>query len=181
MPSGNVGNSVGAFWAKRLGFPLREVALASNANRVVPDWFDSGEWRPRASVKTLANAMDVGDPSNMERLFDLYPERDAMLADASSMTVDDTTIRAEIAAGSERWGRVWCPHTATAAHFRDRLPGDDWVIVATAHPAKFDAIVEPLIGRPIEVPPDLQALLERPTRYETIDPDLDQLVDAVGS
>ena len=80
VPSGNIGNAVGAFWAKRLGFPVREIALATNANRVVPDWFGSGEWKPRPSVKTLANAMDVGDPSNMERLFHLYPKREAMLA-----------------------------------------------------------------------------------------------------
>ena len=180
VPSGNIGNAVGAFWAKRLGFPVREIALAANANRVVPDWFGSGEWKPRPSVKTLANAMDVGDPSNMERLFHLYPEREAMLADAASLAVDDDTIRAEIGAGPERWGRIWCPHTATAAHFRNRLPGEDWVIVATAHPAKFDTIVEPLVGHPVGTPPRLRELLERVTSYETIDADLEQLVSQMG-
>jgi threonine synthase len=175
VPSGNIGNSVGAFWAKRLGFPVREIALAANENRVVPDWFRTGDWRPRPSIRTLANAMDVGNPSNMERLFHLYPEREALLADACSLAVDDETIRREIAAGPERWGRVWCPHTATAVHFRDRLDSDDWVVVATAHPAKFDEIVEPLVGRSIEVPPGLAELLERPRRWDTIEPVLDRL------
>jgi threonine synthase len=176
VPSGNVGNSVGAFWAKRLGFPVREIAMAANANRVVPDWFDTGQWQPRPSVRTLANAMDVGDPSNMERLFHLYPGREAMLADACSLSVDDPTIRGVIADGPKRWGRVWCPHTATAVHFREQLDSDDWIVVATAHPAKFDEVVDPLVGKPIVVPPRLQELLARPNRCEEIDANLEQLV-----
>jgi threonine synthase len=179
VPSGNVGNSVGAFWAKRLGFPVREIALATNANRVLPDWFADGEWNPRPSVKTLANAMDVGNPSNMERLLHLHPEREAMLAIAQSLSVDDATIREEIVRGVERWQRVWCPHTATAAHFLGRLEGDAWVVVSTAHPAKFDSIVEPLLGRPVETPARLQALLERPTRCTKIEADLDRFLAAM--
>ncbi len=177
VPSGNLGNAVGAFWAKRLGFPVRELALATNANRVVPDWFRGGEWQPRASVRTLANAMDVGHPSNMERLFHLYPERRALLAEALAFAVDDEAIRGEIAAAPRRWGRVCCPHTATAFHLRERLPSDDWIVVATAHPAKFDEIVEPLVGRPVELPPSLEELLARPSRCEEIDADLDQLLE----
>jgi threonine synthase len=119
--------------------------------------------------------MDVGDPSNMERLFHLYGSRAALLADASALSVPDDAIRREIAAGLERWGRVWCPHTATAAHFRDRLGDPDRVIVATAHPAKFDSIVEPLVGRPVEVPRALADLLAKPTRCTRIEASLDAL------
>jgi threonine synthase len=176
VPSGNLGNAVGAFWAKRLGFPLRHVALAANANRVVPDWFRTGRWEPRRAVPTLANAMDVGDPSNMERMLHLYPSREALLDEASALAVDDATIRRVIAAGPGRWGRVWCPHTATAVHLREQLPTAHWVVVATAHPAKFDTIVEPLVGRTIELPPGLAELLERPSRLCEIDPDLERLV-----
>ncbi len=176
VPSGNIGNAVGAFWAKRMGFPVREIALAANANRVVPDWFCTGDWRPRKAIRTLANAMDVGHPSNMERLFHLFPKRQSLLAQAHSLSVDDETIRREIGAGREKWGRVWCPHSATAAHFREQLASDDWVIVATAHPAKFASIVEPLIGERLEVPPQLRELLDRPNRFEEIDADLDQFL-----
>jgi threonine synthase len=175
VPSGNVGNAVGAFWARRLGFPLRAIALATNANRTLGDWFEGGAWQPRPSVRTLANAMDVGDPSNIERLFHLYPERETLRVQTRVLAVDDATIRAVIAVGPTRWGRVWCPHTATAVHFRERLPGEDWVVVATAHPAKFDSIVEPLVGT-VEVPPALRALLARPTRHVSIDADLGRLV-----
>ncbi len=169
VPSGNVGNAVGAFWAKTMGFPIRHIAMASNENRVVPDWFESGSWDPRPSKPTLANAMDVGDPSNMERLFHLYPERRAMIENSSSMEVDDATIRKTIAAGIDRWGQVWCPHTATAVHFREQMEAPHWIVVATAHPAKFDSIVEPLIGRDVPVPPGLVELLARPTKVTEID------------
>jgi len=179
VPSGNIGNSVAAFWATRMGFPIRRVALATNANRVVPEWFESGEWRPRPSVRTLANAMDVGDPSNMERVFDLFPKREELLAAADAMSVTDETIRDVIRQGPRRWNRVWCPHTATAVKMREQLGSSDWVIVATAHPAKFDSIVEPLIGRNIEVPPRLAALLARPTRVTRIAPDLAAVCSAL--
>lgn len=180
VPSGNIGNAVGAFWARAMGFPLRHIALAANANRVVPDWYETGRWEPRASLRTLANAMDVGDPSNMERIFHLHPDR-ASLADwSSSLSVDDETIRRVIADGPARWGRVWCPHTATAVHFRERLPSADWVVVATAHAAKFESIVEPLIGRPVEVPARLAELLSRPRSVREIDPVFEELAAGLG-
>jgi threonine synthase len=175
VPTGNVGNAVGAFWAKRMGFPLRQIVMATNANRTIPDWFESARWQPRPSISTLANAMDVGDPSNMERLFDLYESRDALLGDATADAVDDATIRAVIAEGPTRWGRVWCPHTATAVRLRERLDSPDWVIVATAHPAKFDSIVEPLVGRTIEPPRQLAELLRRPAAVTELDADLEEL------
>ncbi len=180
VPSGNMGNSVGAFWARRLGFAVREIALACNANRPVPDWFSGGEWKPRPSVQTLANAMDVGDPSNMERLFHLYPEGRSIRDHASAMSVDDETIRRVISAGPQRWGHVWCPHTATAVHVREQQQSDNWVIVATAHPAKFDIVVEPLVGHAVEVPEALRQLLARPTRVTEIDAELEQLRVGMG-
>jgi threonine synthase len=179
VPAGNVGNSVGAFWAKRMGCPVREIALATNANRVIPDWFSSAEWEPRASIPTLANAMDVGDPSNMERLFALYPARAELLRDARSLSVDDETIREIIAAGPRDWGRVWCPHTATAVKFREQLDSPHWVIVATAHPAKFETIVEPLIGRTVELPGSLAELLSRPRQVTEIKAEIESLRDGL--
>jgi threonine synthase len=175
VPSGNVGNAVAAFWAKRMGFPIGRIVLATNANTVVPDWFRTGRWQPRPARRTLANAMDVGAPSNMERLFHLYPDRERLLAAGAAQAVDDDTIRQVIAAGPRRWGRVFCPHTATAVHVREQLDSPHWIVVATAHPAKFESIVEPLIGEAVEVPPRLAELLARPTRVTEIDPELAQL------
>lgn len=185
IPSGNLGNAVACVWARHCGFPIGEIVLAHNANRTVPDFLASGEWRPRPSIATLASAMDVGNPSNMERLRSLHPDAEALRGAVSAQSVDDEAIRERIRTDFERYGQVWCPHTATAAEAYARLPAarrarTPWVLVATAHPAKFREIVEPLIGRRIPLPPALEALFERPARSVEIDPDLPALRDALA-
>ena len=167
IPAGNLGNAFAAVWARSLGFPIGRIVLAHNANRTVPDFLESGQWRPRPSIATIASAMDVGNPSNMERVRAQYPTLDAVRAQLSADSVDDAAIRARIAADFSRYGRQWCPHTATAAEVYERLPPDErrahpWVLVATAHAAKFNEIVEPLIGRQVPVPPSLERLLRMP-------------------
>jgi threonine synthase len=184
VPSGNLGNAVACIWARKLGLPIADVVLAHNANRTVPDFLDTGDWRPRASVATLASAMDVGNPSNMERLRALYPELDEIREAVSACTVDDEAIRARIRAGRDELGQIWCPHTATAAEAYARLPAERrdsgrWVLVATAHPAKFREIVQPLIGRDVPMPDSLAKLFARPTECTEIDADLASLRDAL--
>lgn len=172
VPSGNVGNASAALWAKRVGLPIRRVALATNANAAVPNYFAGGEWAPQASISTLANAMDVGNPSNMERVFDLYANDRAQLSrDALSLSVTDDEIRQCIREGESRWNSIWCPHTATAVRLREQQSSDEWILVATAHPAKFESIVEPLIGRPVPVPPALAAILNKPGSSEELPTD----------
>ncbi len=180
VPSGNVGNVTAAFWAREMGFPVGRLVLAANANRTLPDYFRSGRWEPRSSVATLANAMDVGAPSNMERVFRLFPDAARLRGVADAVSVDDPTIRRTIAEGPSRWGRIWDPHTATAVFAREQLASGDWVIVSTAHPAKFETVVEPLAGRPVPVPPDLAAILARPSRCTEVEPDLSAFVRAWG-
>lgn len=180
IPSGNLGNAVACIWARKLGLPIADVVLAHNANRTVPDFLDTGDWRPRASVPTLASAMDVGNPSNMERLRSLYPELSEIRDAVTACSVDDEAIRARIRAGREELGQIWCPHTATAAEAYARLPAKRreagrWVLVATAHPAKFREIVEPLIGGGVPMPDSLAKLFARPTECTEIDADLASL------
>ena len=88
IPSGNLGNSVACVWARQLGLPIGRIVLAHNANRAVPDFLQSGEWRPRPSVPTLASAMDVGTPSNMERLRALFPRIEAVREAVRAESVD---------------------------------------------------------------------------------------------
>jgi threonine synthase len=171
VPSGNVGNATAALWARRMGLPVREVVLATNANRPVADFLAGGEWTARPTVETLATAMDVGNPSNMERVFHLHGGADATRGALRAFRVEDEEIRRQIRTGPQRWGEVWDPHTATAAAARERLEGSHWVLVATAHPAKFEAVTEPLVGHEIPVPPALRALLEREGHAEPLDPD----------
>lgn len=189
VPSGNLGNVAACIWARKVGLPIGEIVLAHNANRSVPDYLDTGDWQPRPSIATLASAMDVGNPSNMERLRALFPDVRDMRSAVSAFTVNDDAIRARIRAGFTEFGQVWCPHTATAAEAFDRLcsarhgaPKEKgrWVVVATAHPAKFREIVEPLIGRTIPVPETLAKLFARPTECTEIDADLGALRAALG-
>jgi threonine synthase len=186
IPTGNLGNAQACVWARSMGLPIADVILATNANRPIPDFLDSGEWRPRDSLATLASAMDVGNPSNMERLrWQFNDDIEALRAAVSAISVEDAQIREQIAAEFQRNGCVWCPHTATAMwvyrHFSERRRAEKhWVVAATAHPAKFEEIVEPLIGRSVEIPEQLAALLELPVEATRITPELDQLTRALG-
>jgi threonine synthase len=184
IPSGNLGNAAACIWARKVGLPIGEIVLAHNANRTVTDFLHTGEWRPRPSIATLASAMDVGNPSNMERLRALFPELADLRTAVTAETVDDAAIRDRIRQGFERYGQIWCPHTATAAEVYERVvagkrPGR-WIVVSTAHPAKFSEIVEPLIGRKVSVPGTLAKLFARPTEVTEIAADLSSLRAALS-
>ena len=175
IPSGNLGNSMACIWARAMGLPIGEIILATNANRTIPEFLDSGEWQPRQSIATLASAMDVGNPSNMERLRALYPFAE-IVKQISAISIDDNAIRTRIKSDAHTLKQIWCPHTATAAEVYWRLPPSKqrthWVLVATAHPAKFNDIVEPLIGTTVPVPPALAKLLLLPRHETDIEPQL---------
>ena len=184
IPAGNLGNAFAAVWARALGFPIARIVLAHNINRTVPDYLQTGVWRPRPSMATLASAMDVGNPSNMERMRALYPTWNEMREQLSADSVDDATIRTRIGEDFMRYGREWCPHTATAAEVYSRLTSAErrdrpWVVVATAHPAKFNEIVEPIIGRAVTVPDSLDRLLRLPRRAVDLPPTLEALAAAL--
>jgi len=174
IPTGNLGNAFACAWAKSMGFPIDRIILATNANRTIPDYLAEGEWKPRSSVATLASAMDVGNPSNMERLRNLWGEADSLNAKLTSFSVTDEQIREQIVAEYNRDQIAWCPHTATAFYvYRHDLNDEDrarhWALAATAHAAKFEDIVEPLIGSTLAVPPELARVLELPSEFETVD------------
>ena len=184
IPAGNLGNAFAAVWARALGFPIGRIILAHNANRTVPDYLHSGQWQPRSSIATLASAMDVGNPSNMERIRALYPTIDSLREHLSAVSVDDATIRARIKEDFMHYGREWCPHTATAAEVYSRLSAQEkrdhpWVVVATAHPAKFNEVVEPIIGETLDVPDSLDRLLRLPRHFVDLPPTLQALAAAL--
>jgi threonine synthase len=173
IPSGNLGNATGCVWARQMGAPIGAIVLAHNANRTVPDFLNLGVLEPRASVATLSSAMDVGNPSNLERLLSLFPDATRLRSAISAVSVDDEATRQRIRKDLESYGRIWCPHTAVAAEAFARLSTAQkaqgrWVLVATAHPAKFRETVEPLIGRPLAVPDTLERLFERPSNFSEI-------------
>ena len=180
IPTGNLGNAFACIMAREMGLPIGPVILATNANRTIADYFDTLEWLPRASLQTLASAMDVGDPSNMERLRHLVGEAAVLREQLGVLSVNDRQIEAAIKQDFAEFGFATCPHTATASHTwrqLDRSLADehDWILVATAHPAKFETIVEPLIGETVPVPPELSELLSRPAKARSIEPTLTAL------
>ena len=180
IPSGNLGHGFAVRLANAIGLPVGPIVLATNANRTLKDWRESGHYEPRPSVATLANAMDVGNPSNFERLSALP----GSAGDVRVEMVTDDEIKARIASEYRVSGYVWCPHSATAAEAWSRLPEVErserpWIAMATAHPFKFAETVEPLIGRSVAPTPALAAIFDRPTRKIRISASLDALADAL--
>ena len=182
VPSGNLGNGLACLYARECGLPIDEVVFATNENRPVTHFLETGEYEAFESRETLATAMDVGDPSNMERLLHHWPTATALRDTITAERVTDGQIEEQIRRGSGAWDTVWDPHTATAVEARERLDPDDaheWTLVATAHPAKFPEVVEPLVGRDIDVPEPLAEVMARSHPVPEIEPDLDALDEIV--
>ncbi len=179
-PSGNFGNLAAGLIAKRLGLACRFIA-ATNVNDVVPEYLTSGVYSPRPSLRTISNAMDVGDPSNFARILHLYAEdHDALRGDLVGRCYDDDATRRAIAEVDKEHGYLMDPHTAVGyLALRDVLAGEHdsalGVVLATAHPAKFGEVVEPVIGRQIELPPQLAERLEKPVLSEPLARDVAEL------
>ena len=177
IPTGNLGNAVGAFWAKRMGSPIANIVLATNANKALPVYFDSGKYKERKSVATLANAMDVGAPSNMERLLHLIPSLEELQKISASYSVSDEEISETISQFYREQELILCPHTAVAMKvWQEHYPTVPSILSATAHPAKFESIVEPLIGQQIPLPAVLQNLIAKNSTALAIAPHLEELI-----
>jgi len=181
-PSGNFGNLTAGLMAKRAGLPIARFVAATNINDVVPTFLQSGRFEPRASVQTMANAMDVGNPSNFERMCWLYREDlNAMRHDVAGSVHRDDEVRTTIKRVFDQRGYLLDPHSAIAyLGLKASTPGGAGVsrpssdnrigiFLATAHPAKFGEIVEPILGRTIETPLPLAQALARPRHILKID------------
>ena len=185
IPTGNLGNAFACIMAREMGLPIGPIIMATNANRTIAEFFDTLQWLPRASLQTLASAMDVGDPSNMERLRKLLGEADVLREQLGVLSVSDKEIEAAMRQDFLDFGFATCPHTATATHTWRQLDDElavahDWILVGTAHPAKFETIVEPIIGETVPLPAELEEILARPAKAISINADLDSLASAMG-
>jgi len=182
-PSGNFGNLTAGLMAKRAGLAVAQFVAATNVNDVVPEYLTTGRYAPRASVRTMANAMDVGHPSNFERMSWLYGgDRDAMRHDVIGVSFTDDRVRETIRQVFETRGYLLDPHSAIAYMGLVGQVGQvgrvgraerAGVFLATAHPAKFAEIVEPIIGRKVEKPEPLAQALGQPRHIIRIDAALD--------
>lgn len=162
VPSGNFGNITAGLFAKRMGLPVKRFVAANNANDIFYNYLQTGQYCPQPSKQTLANAMDVGDPSNFARILDLYANQWADIkADISGATYTDDRIREAMRQCYEATGYVLDPHGACGWRALKELlqPSEVGVFLETAHPAKFKEKVDDILGTDIAIPERLQAFM----------------------
>lgn len=163
VPSGNFGNITAGLIAKRMGLPVKRFIAANNSNDIFYEYLQTGKYNPRPSVQTIANAMDVGAPSNFARVIDLYNHSaDEIRKDITGFRYKDAAIAETVKDTFEKTGYLLDPHGACGYQaLTDGLSKDEnGIFLETAHPAKFKETVEEIIGKPIEIPQPLQAFMK---------------------
>lgn len=182
VPSGNYGNITAGMLAAKMGLPVRRFVAGSNANDVVPEFLQTGEYRPRPSVRTVANAMDVGAPSNYERMMCLYGDSfESLKSEVEGYAYSDAQIKSAIADIYSKYNYVSDPHAAVGYMAYEAAQADGFYL-ATAHAAKFsEVIAEALPGVETEIPAALKAMMAKEKHFTPMDNDLRQLEDFVDS
>lgn len=163
VPSGNFGNITAGLIAKRMGLPVKRFIAANNSNDIFYEYLQTGEYNPRPSVQTIANAMDVGDPSNFVRVLDLYGKSlSEIKKDISGEWYNDQSIKDTVRETYIKTGYLLDPHGACGYQaLKDRLqPDETGIILETAHPAKFLEVVEDIINEKVPVPYKLQEFMK---------------------
>lgn len=163
VPSGNFGNITAGLIAKRMGLPVKRFIAANNSNDIFYEYLQTGKYNPRPSVQTIANAMDVGAPSNFARVIDLYNHSaDEIRKDITGFRYKNAAIAETVKDTFEKTGYLLDPHGACGYQaLTDGLSKDEnGIFLETAHPAKFKETVEEIIGKPIEIPQLLQAFMK---------------------
>ena len=163
VPSGNFGNITAALFGHRMGLPIKRFIAANNANDIFYNYLQTGKYEPKASRQTIANAMDVGDPSNFARIYDLYKgDHSAVTSLISGATYSDDMIRETMRQCYADNGYILDPHGACGyrALFEQLKAGETGVFCEPAHPAKFKDTVDSIIGAEVEIPERLAAFMK---------------------
>lgn len=172
VPSGNFGNISAGVLAKKMGVPVGSFIAATNANDVVPVYIRSGVYSPRPSVSTISSAMDVGNPSNFQRLLALYGYSwEKLTSEITGYSFSDEETRKAISKLYLKYGYLADPHGAVGwlglQNYQHNHPDCAGVFLTTAHAAKFPETVEPLIGKKISIPENLTSLMNKKNHYIT--------------
>ncbi len=178
IPTGNMGNALAAIWTKLMGLPIGKIILASNINDTIPIYFDSGIFKSKPTIRTIASAMDVGRPSNMERYLNLKAFYNFDLSEISAYSVSDEEIKSAIKDVYNRFDRIICPHTATAFVVMKKIDLDSCIIVSTAHPSKFIDTVKPIVNCEIPIPKNMENHINNPANIIDIQT-IDDLMDKI--
>jgi threonine synthase len=180
VPSGNFGNLCAGLIASSSGLPVQQFIAACNANKVFTEFIDKGTFTPGTSIPTFSNAMDVGNPSNFNRIVELFAgSSDALLEKISSFSISDSLTESTISTVARESGYIMDPHTAVAhaawEKWRDFYPGKTGIIFGTAHPVKFPDIVEKVTGKKIEIPENVTGIMNKEKKSTCIPNDYQSL------
>jgi threonine synthase len=179
VPSGNFGNLAAGVLARQMGLPVRNFIAATNRNKVVPDYLESGAYAPAPSVATIANAMDVGAPSNFPRILQLFGnDYEAVKHVVKGYWTDDEPIKSTIQKVQKAHGYLLDPHGAIGyLGLKEYLPKvkTDGIFLETAHPAKFKGSIDGILGTDLALPEQLRAFLNKPKQVTSIQNDFEEL------
>ena len=176
VPSGNYGNITAGMLAARMGMPVKRFVAASNANDVVPEFLVTGDYKPRASVRTVANAMDVGAPSNFERMMWLYGDVDNLRRQVAGFSATDAEILDAIREIEDKYGYTSDPHSAVG-YLAAKHYDIEGYWLSTASPAKFGEVIEKAVGHWPDIPAALQQRLDSKRVYTMMDASESDLKD----
>ena len=167
VPSGNFGNLTGGILAKRMGLPIERFIAATNANDVFPKYLETGEFRAMPSKQTISNAMDVGNPSNLNRILKIYNKNlNAIRKDLLSWSFQNDENKKSIGDSIEKYNYLMDPHTAVGLLGLEKYQKENkkdhiGIVLATAHPGKFTEIIEPIIDDNVPIPAQLQKTMKK--------------------
>lgn len=177
IPSGNFGNLTAGLLAKRMGLPIHRFIAATNINDIIPHYLQTGDYKPKSSVRTLSNAMDVGNPSNFARMNELYSGSwNKMKRDILGYAFDDATTQRAMIDVYEKHNYIMDPHGAVgylALKYYRNHKNANGIILETAHPAKFLDDVETILKRKIEIPEKLAVLADKKKVATEMNPDFE--------
>jgi threonine synthase len=184
VPSGNFGNIAAGLVAYRSGLPVKHFVAASNANDVVPRFFSDGVYEPRKTIQTISNAMDVGDPSNFIRILELFGQDTAELHKMiSSCSITDEQTKAIIQSVYSEWNYLLDPHGAVGflalQEYLHAHPKQKGVFLETAHPVKFNEVVEVILKKEIPIPDALKPLEKKTKKTVYIKPEFKLLKETL--
>ena len=167
VPSGNFGNLTAGLIAKKMGLPIHGFVAATNANDIVPNYLQTGNYAPRPSTQTISNAMDVGNPSNFQRMLDLYKAVEDMRSEIIGYAFDDEQTMQAMREVKEKFNYIIDPHGAVAylalkKYMKEVNENINGIVLETAHPVKFAEVVNPQIGEEVAIPERMRYLLEKP-------------------
>lgn len=182
VPSGNFGNICAGILANASGLPVKHFIAACNANNVVPEFFETNFYVPKKAVATISNAMDVGNPSNFVRILEIFDQQiDEMKKLVSSVSVSDDETKATLKKVYGETGYLLDPHGAVGYHALENYllqhPREKGYVVETAHPVKFFDVVEPIIGKPIVIPENVQEQLKLEKKAQLMENNAEALRD----